>query len=337
MESDVYPSVSPHNVAELDSAEWAVDGHRFARIPDTVGANLNVAARERLRHPTGCELRFVPDAAGSVEITLSAPERTVVWPFWGEFQPTEPIEVGPTPTTADFEVPDRIQNLDVDGGDTAAFDPRVCRLRFADAAPVALHDVAGPCRPPTVDERPDRRYLAYGTSITEGAGAAPHLTYVAQAARALGVDPINLGTSGSAFCEPAMAEYIADREDWDVATLALSVNMANRGFTLAQFRHRARTLINTVASAHPETPVVCITLFPYHADLVRGDDAERAEAFRHALQTIVAESANENVEIVEGSELLEPTGLTTDVLHPGDHGLAQIGRRLADRIAQLPE
>ncbi|WP_435102947.1 SGNH/GDSL hydrolase family protein [Halarchaeum sp. P4] len=332
-----FPDVSLHNVAETASPDWTDGGHRLCRVPAAVGANLNVDARERLRHPTGAELRFVPESSdATATVTLSAPEETVVQPFWGPFQPSEPVEIGPEPTTHEFSLPPRVRDLDPDVAAGGAFDHRVCRLRFDGWVPAAVHDVSGAVRAPTNDELPRARYLAYGTSITEGAWAsAPHLSYVARTARHLGVDALNLGCSGSAFCEPAMADYIAGREDWDVATLALSVNMANRGFTLEQFRERAAALVDTVTRAHPETPVVCVTLFPYHADVVAGDDPERAADFRAALRTIVADADHQNLHIVEGADLMDATCLTSDVLHPGDDGMIQIGRALAERLAPL--
>ncbi|MEY7848667.1 GDSL-type esterase/lipase family protein [Natrarchaeobius sp. A-rgal3] len=338
MHFDAYPGVSFHNVAELEPATWADGGRRLARLPSDVYAKLNVGARERVRHPTGCEIRFVPERDDAVvAVTLSAPSETAVYPFWGPFQPPDPRQIGPGPTTLEFAVPDRVRALEPEVAAQSAFDPFVCRLRFDAWTPVAVHDVTGACRPPTADQLPDNRYLAYGTSITEGADcSAPHLSYVARAARLLGVDPLTLGTSGSAFCEPAMADYIASRTDWDVATLAVSVNMANRGFTVAQFRERVESLVSRIATAHPTRPIVCVTLFPYHADVVRGDEPDRASAFRGAVRDVVAD-APRTVRLVSGPDLLEPTGLSTDLLHPGDHGMARIGRGLAAELAGVLE
>ena len=335
MHHESLPTVSLHNVAETVPSPWADDGKQLCRLPQTVGANLNVDARERARHPTGCELRFVPDPPDeAVEVTLSAPEQTVARPFWGGFQPEEPIHIGPEPATHSLAMPDRIRQLDVAATTDSAFSPRVCRLRFEARTPVALHDVTGGRRP-REEELPDQRYLAYGTSITEGAAAtASHLSYVAHAARRLGVDPINLGMAGSAFCEPAMAEYLAGREDWDLGTLALSINMANRGFTVDQFREHVDTLVDAVAGAHPETPLVCVTLFPYHADIVHDGDPERARRFRETLRSIVTESSHENLHVVDGPDVMDATGLTTDLLHPGDDGMRAIGRGLADALDQ---
>ncbi|WP_225335264.1 GDSL-type esterase/lipase family protein [Halomicrobium urmianum] len=344
---DEFPSVALHNVAETEAPEWTSGGRALRRVPRSVGEELNVAARDRMRHPAGSEIRFVPREP--IEVTLSAADPVDVWPFWGPFQGQEVVEIGPEPRTIELPVPERVANLrdDVDAGrlasldsrarphsirpDAGPFDPRVCRLRFEMGTPVAIHGVSGDCRPPRDEELPDRRYLAHGTSITEGADASgPHLTYVSQAARAASVDPINLGASGSAFCEPAMAEHVAERDDWDVATLSLSVNMANRGFTLAQFEEHVERFVATVAEANPEKPVVCVTLFPYHADAVAGDDADRARAFRRALRE--AADGHANASVVEGPDLTDATGLTTDLLHPGDAGMTAIADGLASEI-----
>lgn len=331
---DAYPSISLHNVTDLAVPDWADGGSQLCRLPRDVRQRLNVMGRDRVRDPTGCEIRFVPEGDdATVEVTLSAKGGTTVHTFWGEFQSVNPVEVGQEPMTCEFSVPERIRNLDAE--ETGAFDPRVCRLRFEAWGPVAVHDVTGPVRPPEPAELPDRRYLAYGTSITEGAVSDPHLTYVARAARHLGVDPLNLGMAGSAYCEPAIADYLAGRDDWDVATLAVSVNMANRGFTVEQFRDRVERLVDAVAGAHPDTPVVALTLFPYHADLVDGDDPERATAFRDVVRTAVADSPHENLSPVEGADLLGTTGLMDDVLHPGDAGMIEIGRGLADELATV--
>jgi len=338
MQLEAFPSVSLHNVAELAPADWTNGGGHLHRVPRDVAANLNVMARDRVQSPTGSEIRFVPeDDDATVEVTLSAAGETTVQPFWGPFQGAEPFTIGPDPSTHTFSVPDRVKNLDPAAAKAVAYDTRICRLRFDAWSRVALHDVAGDARPPRDEELPETRYLAYGTSITEGALSNPHLAYVATAARQLGVDPINLGMAGSAYCEPAIAEHIAGRDDWDFATIAISVNMSNRGFTVAQFRERADQLLDTVAGAHPEKPIVAISLFPYHADVVAGDDPERAAAYRETLETLVSDSPQDNLSFIDGSKLLSVPGLMDDILHPGDAGMVEIGQNLADELAPLVE
>lgn len=335
MSSEAQQSVSLHNVAETVPAAWTAGGDRLCRVPGSTGAKLNNEASERVKHPTNSEIRFVPHSdSAEIEITLSAGERTQFRVFWGSFQPWETREIDSTPRTLTLSVPARVGELE-DSVDVGRFDPRVCRIVFERFVPVAMHDVSGECRPPATGELPDRRYLAYGTSITEGAKAsAAHLSFVSHVARLNGYDAVNLGCSGSAHADPAMADYIASRNDWDVATLALSVNMANADFSRATFRERVEYFVHTVAEAHPEKPVLCVTLFPYFADVTESGDADRAEAFRSALRSVVEESPYENLWLVAGPELLDASELTWDVLHPADEGMRSIGEGLADRLEE---
>ena len=50
----------------------------------------------------------------------------------------------------------------------------------------------------------------------------------------------------SSFKEHELADYIASRSDWHIATLALSVNM--QGFELETFRERVSYMVNKVAA-----------------------------------------------------------------------------------------
>ncbi|ELZ29681.1 G-D-S-L family lipolytic protein [Halosimplex carlsbadense 2-9-1] len=329
---DEYPSVSLHNVSETVPADWADDGDRLHRLPADVAGQLNEMADGRVREPTGSELRFVPETDDAeIEVTLSAEAAGELHVFWGGFQPWKPTDIGPEPTTLTLSVPERLRKLDTDVD--GRYDPRVCRICFERTPAVAVHDVTGDCRPPEPAELPDTRYLAYGTSITEGAAAsADHLNYVSRAARELGWDALNFGCSGSAYADAPMGEYIADRDDWDVATLALSINMANQEFPVEEFEEKARGFVETIAEAHQDEPIACITLFPYYPDVIAGGDAERAEDYRETLRAVVADTDHPDISVIEGRELTDVSGYTADILHPGDAGMETIGRNLADEL-----
>ncbi|MFB6138766.1 MAG: SGNH/GDSL hydrolase family protein [Halobacteriaceae archaeon] len=329
-----YEDVSLHNVADVREYDGGV---RLQRVPEDVRERLNDGARRRMLHPAGVEIRFVPE--GPVEVTLSVTGReSEVRVFWGPFQSRDTARVGNDPRTFEVSQPEKLDRLRPEVAGRLRFSPEVCRMVLPGehrGSPVVLHDVDGEVRPPEPAERPDRRYLAYGTSITEGeAPSAEHLTYAARTARRLDADLINLGSCGSAYCDPAMAEHVAAREDWDVASLALSVNMVGT-FGVEEFRERAGNMIETIAEAHPAAPVAAITLYPYADDLLVDGDRELADTFRETLAAVVAD-APENVHLIEGPNVLaEVGGLTTDLVHPGDDGMIEMGERLATRLAAL--
>lgn len=326
-----------HNVGELRNLDDR-DGQLMQRVPESIRTRLEAAAT-RMCHPAGVELRFVPD--GPVRVTLSSHRRdSVVRPFWGPFQATDDVvTVGPEPRTITLSRPENLDRLDPSAVAALDYDPRVCRLLLPGehrGGHVHFHGVEGEIRPPEPSELPSKRYLAYGTSITEGEAAMGEpMTYVNQAATRLGVDPLNLGTCGTAYCDEAMAEHIAG-EEWDVATLSLSVNMVGE-FSVETFRERAAHMVETVAASHPDSPVVCITILPNARDLVVDhEEGAECERFREALRSVVAECEHPNVSLVEGRELLpDPSGLATDLVHPGDHAMVRIGENLARELERV--
>lgn len=331
-----------HNVGELHPPD--TDGGRLIqRVPESVRTDLNEGAQSRMRHPAGVELRFVPD--GPVELTLSiepggSSDYGTVRVFWGPIQGYDEFEIGPEPSSIEVEIPEKLTRLKDSTTEDLAFDPRVCRVRLPGehrGGYMRYHGAEGKRRPPTESERPSRRYLAYGTSITEGEHPlGEHLTYVDQTARRLGADLINLGSCGTAYCDEAIADHIATRDDWDVATLAVSSNMVGT-FSADTFRERTEYLIDTISTAHPDKPIVCITLFRSARDVVRGHaEAEACERFRAELREAVAESTHENVHLVEGPELLPSIdGLTADLIHPGDGAMTTIAENLAPELRPL--
>jgi len=222
------------------------------------------------------------------------------------------------------------------------FHPRVTRLVMGLGGPVHLCGIeGGEIRPPRPEELPSLRYLAYGTSITHGASASGlHLCYAAQTARRLGADLINLGVGGACHAEGELADYIAGRGDWHVATLALSVNMV-AGFAPDAFYERVSYMVNAVCGADPNRPVGCITLFPHFRDCANGEDPagpwpEISEQYREKLREAVAACPHPNAHLIEGPEILtDIEGLKPDLVHPGDIGMIQMGENLAVRLLPL--
>jgi lysophospholipase L1-like esterase len=332
-------NVELHNIAEARPVKGR-EGLRLQRVPERVRLALNEKAQERMLSPACAEIRFVSQAP-TVRLTLSSDEVTDVVPFFGVFQGRERYTIGREPQTIAVTMPERLPQLDPTFCEKMPFPPSVVRLMLA-GGPLFLHAVAGEgVRPPRTEELPGTRYLAYGTSITHGAAATgPHLTYAGQTARRLDADLINLGVGGSAYCEGALADYVAARRDWHVATLALSVNMIGAGFTLDEFYERASYMVNVVSGADTSRPVVCITIYPHFREFgsrfANLDAHGTPEQYRQRLRDAVSACPNPNVHLVEGTEILcDVGGLTADLIHPADNGMIQMGENLARRIARL--
>lgn len=337
----IYENVELHNVAEVTEQ---TGGARLQRVPEAVRTQLNARAQERMLYSHGCEIRFVHEGP-SCEVTLAchpteSRDQVSVVVFHGEYQHPLRFIVGAEPQTLTIDFPERLDQADAGSVCDTPFHHRVVRLRLHGGQTV-FHGARGDgLRPPRPDELPDRRLIAYGTSITMGANATgAHLTYTAIAARALGMDVVNLGAGGSAHCEHALADYIAGRDDWHAAVLSLSVNML--GFTLQEFAERVTYMVHTVAGADPSRPVACITLWPFYGDCTFGGelwsiDGRRAEQYRQTLREAVESCPHPNARLLEGPAMMTDTGgLTGDLVHPGDLGMIEMGHNLAAAMRPL--
>ena len=210
------------------------------------------------------------------------------------------------------------------------FANRVCRV-IVDGAEVSLHGIEGDVRPPRPDELTPIM-ISYGTSISQGYNASrPDLQWNSLTARMLGHDLINLGSSGTAFCEPAMADYIS-AQPWDMAVLEISVNMVGN-FDTPEFEKRATYLVNSLANSHPDALIFCISIFPWGVGHYwRGDANRKTKEFREVLRQIVERSGHKNVHYVHGPDLLSFSGLYHDMLHPSDMGMIEIATKLTQQI-----
>jgi hypothetical protein len=340
----IYENVELHNVAEVKPLDDG-SGVALQRVPESVRSVLNDCAKRQMQRPGGAEIRFFSEG-DTCELTLSCGladgwKEVHVVPFFGAYQHSESFKVGREKQTIRLTMSDRLRQTDPKYLDDSTFSHNVWRF-MCWGGQVQLHTIEGEgIRPPKPQELPSVRLLTYGTSITHGhCSSGPHLNYAGQTARALGADLINLGSCGSAYCEAELSDYIAARDDWDIATLALSVNM--RHFALDEFYTRVSYMVNTVSGANLDRPVACITLWPFFDDMPddegkpREGAVARPETFRQLLRDAVSACPNPNVHLLEGPELMtDTTGLTDDLIHPGDYGMMEMGLNLAAALKPL--
>jgi len=319
-----------HNVAEILPTN---DGLRLLRVPDSVRVQLNERAQIRPFEPWGVELQCVVNS-GQLLLEVSSAGQSRASVHHGDFLDPKTWIFGRERCLLTVESHERMK-LVRDAGSDWDFLPQVARVAFH-GDPIRLHRIESPDhRPPLNSEVPTQRLIAYGTSITCGVGSSfPHLSYAKRIAQAWGVQLINVGIRGSAHCDPAMADYIAERDDWQAGLLELSVNMLNI-FTPREFEMRLRKFIGRLVSCRK--PLVCISLLPHFRDLSQTSIA--VAPYRESLRHIIEDLSDPAVTFVDGTRLMSLTGLSSDLLHPSDVGHAEIARnflRLVPRNKLFP-
>lgn len=337
----IHDKLEFHNIAELVPVD-GFEGLRLQRAPETVRAQLNEGAAGVLLSPADCEIRFrMAEGNESVTLRLSSESKTTAYVYFGPFQGNS-FELDTEPQ--DFEIkPNKriLQLLEIDGYPEAKYYPGLVRICFGGPypEPVFYHGHGGGVCPPQPSDIPEKTYLAYGSSITHGTGlAGAAISYPAHVAWRLGYDLKNFGSSGCCLCEKPLADFLAE-QSCDLVTLEISVNMVG-SHTADEFRERAGYLVKRLADADPNRPVVCMTIFPYFADIddrfCSPDEKSTPEEFRQVLREIVKSLARPNVTLVEGADLIPDIGvLTFDLIHPGARGMVQIGEELARRIREI--
>ena len=325
----IYRNVELHNVAELLPAEDG-NGKLISRIPNRLRLTLNPNAKLRALYPAGCEIRFNLED-DSARIVLSSEEPSIVEVFQGNFQISWHI-IGTRPTEIKVTLPQNIDFLEkVTKEKHLPFDAHLTRVILPYAPRTRILSIEGKTSPPRRNQTPKKRYLAYGSSITHGARSyRPTGSYAMRTAQHLGVDLLNLGFGGGAHCEPQIADYIAEREDWDFSTLEMGINMVTR-FSTKEFQKRVEYLVEKIANAHPDKWVFCIDLFTFAADF--DPSAKKHKEFRRIVRETVENLDMPKLVHIDGRTLLKDvSGLTFDLVHPAPSGMEEIAVNLSNII-----
>ncbi len=327
-----------HNIAELD-ASAGYPGLLVRRYPRAVAEALENSSSVS-EDATLSELRFVVVSGRRLAVSFTSISGGDLFIYRGDFvQNHVRVPVGVIfRQILDFEN-DLYANLRPEAFVGQAFSRHVWRVVFDGLTLLHGVDLMGAIiRPPRADEKPARRWAAYGSSITHGySPVSRQQCYVAQAAHRLGVDVINLGLSGSCMCEKAAVDYLASRDDWDFITCEVGVNMRAH-YESDVFDQRVRHLVETFTTRHPEKPVVLISPFTSAADFAMEPtrDSRRTAGFREKLSVIAAEFSPRGVHLIDGREILPAfAGLNCDFVHPSTEGHTLMAENLAHHLRRL--
>ncbi|MDP4133256.1 MAG: SGNH/GDSL hydrolase family protein [Bacillota bacterium] len=332
----IYKNIDFYNVSEFQAA-GRENAYKMLRVPSCVADKISEGGQRMNCANCGVELRFnmISDTV-KLNLCFDA-EGKVTRPVilygnipagWEEcfkniyYTPTEIIIKKPSEDSMRLYEKIATEN-------NHPFDPHVIRVIMQNNHCYFIDITEGIVKPPTPDQVPKARYLAYGSSITHGSLALLQInTYAYRVAENLGHDLINLGFAGNARLEKEMADYIASRDDWDFASLEMGINILD--IPAEEFRERVTYFIETVAKTHPSKKVFCIDLFYCKDDLEGGG---KASSFRKIVKETVGKLGLPNTVYVNGLEMLTGShGLSGDLVHPNVRGAEEISQNLSKLI-----
>ncbi|MDT8390315.1 MAG: SGNH/GDSL hydrolase family protein [Lentisphaeria bacterium] len=330
-----YKTINLHNVCDIIEGDGN-PGVGLSRLPVDILENINKGARNMARMGTGCEIRGMSPEDGEAKVVLQVVDDNVTPPVATVYHGCfcgQSVYLSDVPTTITITPPKNLPLMEaISRLDHHPFDPRLIRIRLPHIHTTRILSIEGDLGYPPAAATPAKTLLCYGSSITHGASAIPpEGMYAAHCARRLGYDVINLGFGGAAQMDAAIAEHIAARTDWDIATLEMGINV--RDWPLETFRQAVERFVGTIATAHPDKYLFCIDLFTNDADFM--DNPAKGAGFREAVADSVSAFDSGKIVHVDGRTILtDPTGLRTDLVHPSDLGMAEMGTNLAHVIQQ---
>lgn len=169
----------------------------------------------------------------------------------------------------------------------------------------------------------DKPIVYYGSSITQGGCASrPGNAYPSLIGHVTNIDHVNLGFSGSAWGEPAMAEYISN--------LPMCAFVYDYDYNAHSPEHLLEThepFFMRVREKNPDLPVIMISA-PYIA--TEEDGNKRREVIRTTYENAL-KRGDKNVYFIDGGHLYDgpfADSCTVDGVHPNDLGFYRMAQNI---------
>lgn len=170
----------------------------------------------------------------------------------------------------------------------------------------------------------------YGSSITQGGCASrPGMAYQNIISREYNCDHINLGFSGNAKGEDAMAEYIAGL-DMSIFVMDYDYNAP----TVEHLRNTHQRFFNIIRQKNPDLPIVMVSRPQWP---LGENEKERRDIIKATYET-AKRNGDENVYFIDGSSMMQfPGGNegTVDNCHPTDLGFRAMATGIGKVIGEI--
>ena len=321
----------------LHGAYLPESGEHFCRIPRALAASLDPITGELNDCTAGIRLRFCTDSP-AIAVKATRPTgagKMVHMPYTG----SAGLDVYVNGVFAgliqtQYETPTVAEGLV-----THACPGLVeVEINFPLYAPVGMVYIGLDEGARVLPPRPYRHtkpVVFYGSSITQGGCAGrPGLCYQAHLCRWLDTDYLNLGFSGHAWGEPALADYIASL-DMSVFVMDYDHNAPNAD----HLRKTHAPLFRKVRNAHPTLPVVFVTkpdVHPEKPDSYRQDLERRAVIYATYQQAV--RDGDRNVYFLDGGTFYPDSlrdSCSVDGCHPNDLGFFFMAAGMEKVLAPL--
>ncbi len=331
----IWNNIELFNTVRIEESESGVRLYRFpTAAQDAFGIGGPDYAPAVGRTTTGCEMRFVADGADVTLTSVAGGDGTVeIWR--GDFLCRVERLPSDVPTKIELRRDFRLDKCDL-GGYKGRFSTDVWRIIFDHDIAVAINsfEPIGEVRPPRACEIPEKKVIAYGSSITHSAGAGVYTnSYIYGVARRLGVDVMCKGMGGSCLIQHEVADYIAS-ERWDAAILELGINMVDNT-PVEEFEARVRYMLEKLLPLG--RPIVLISNYTSHHCLPGTPYHEIEESYVVTLEALYHEYATDNLFYIRGRDIVEKNydWLLVDVIHPSPLGHFEMGKRISDKIKEF--
>jgi len=184
--------------------------------------------------------------------------------------------------------------------------------------------------PPLPYQRPGKLCF-YGSSITEGGCCSrPGNAYTAAVSRWLDMDYINLGFSGNALGEEAMAEIIC-RRDFSAFIMDYDYNAPS----LKHLQNTHERFFRQIRAAHPNMPIILMSKpdFDRNAEISTKRRAVILGTYQNALS-----AGDNNVYFLDGESFFGAFGremCTVDGCHPNDLGFFRMAEAVYGLLQKI--
>ena len=309
-----------------------VDGC-YRRMPEAVATATNNGVREMHTHTAGARVRFVTD---SPRIAV----RVVIDDFM--LQPRTSIcgsvalDVYLNGAYCNTFVPPH-DPLAVQNGFESVIETHLAKKAevvihfplFANVRRLFIGLEEGSILEPAAEYAVKKPVVCYGSSITHGACASrPGNCYENLLARMLDCDFLNLGFSGSAYGEDAIAHHIATLE-----MSAFVLDYDHNSPSPAHLGRHHERMFKIVREAQPSLPILMLSRpQPYPNE----EERERLAVVRATYENALA-AGDKNVYFIPGTALLQDVkneGLVDNV-HPNDAGFLSMARVIAPVLREM--